>query len=76
MREKIASNAAMRTVENIRKQKRMKKSQLLVYSKSRTRYYEQMDADDIKVMTLKTYVNLMGCDLIVRDRISLAEWRV
>lgn len=66
-------NKAMETIEMLRKMKHLKKKDIIRLDSSRTRYYEHMDAEDIKVMTFKKYLNLMNYDLLIRDRLTGLE---
>lgn len=74
--KKEANNRAMMIVETLRRQKRLPKSALMARDKSRTKYYERMDAVDVKVNVLKGYLEMMGCELIVRDRATMFERRI
>ena len=73
---KEPKNEPMKLVEALRKMKKMKKSEIITGSSSRTRYYEQMAAEDIKVSQFKRYLSLMGYDLIARDRETGFEKRL
>ena len=65
---KEPKNEAMKLVELLRKKEKISKSEMARMLSSRTRYYEHMEADDIKLGILKSYMNRLGYDLIARNR--------
>lgn len=60
-------NKAMEVVEKLRKKKRVSKEDLIVVG-SRSKYYAQMEAADIKVMDFRRYLNLLGYDLVIKEK--------
>ena len=71
-----ADNRAMEVIDAIRALKRISKTRLAVFMGCRSQYYKQMHSNDIMVTSLKKYAVLLGCEVILRDRESGAEWRV
>ena len=63
-------NNAMKVVEQLRERKKLPKSKMLLGG-ARSKYYAQMEADDIKVDDFKRYLNLLGYDLVIRERTVL-----
>ena len=60
-------NRAMEVVEQLRNRKGKKKSEM-VLGGARSTYYAQLEAEDIKVSDFKRYLNLLGYDLVIRER--------
>lgn len=65
-----ANNAIMRTIEILRRMSRMSKTEMAKHLSSRTRYYEHMEAQDVKFSAIKNYLDILGYDLIARNRES------
>lgn len=63
-------NKAMEIVENLRIESGMRKSDLAPTSGERSKYYKNLEADDIKVGVFADYLKRMGYKVVIVKEVT------
>lgn len=63
-----AKNRPMEVIEQLREAEGISKTEMAKRFKSRTKYYEHLEANDIKVGVFVTYLDILGYEIVITKK--------
>lgn len=63
-----AKNRPMEVIEQLREEAKISKTEMTKRFKTRTKYYEHLEASDIKVGAFLSYLDILGYEIIIAKK--------